>query len=90
MSLLLLFQGSGAPPPPDPSTDIGKSAALILSAVGLSAGASLLITGKGAFVQLAEVDLAVSALVGLAVDATRLLIVSVGDGWTGASAARNV
>ena len=61
-----------------------------MTTTGTSAGSTLLITGKLAFINVIEVDLAVSVLVGLAVDATRLLIVSVGDGWPGASAARNV
>ena len=61
-----------------------------MTTTGASASSAVLITGKIAFTNVIEVDLAVSALVNLAVDATRLLIVSVGDGWTGASAAQTV
>ena len=61
-----------------------------MTTTGASASLAVQITGKIAFTNVIEVDLAVSALVNLAVDATRLLIVSAGDGWTGASAARSV
>ena len=86
MSLLLLFQATGSPPPTPTSPDIGQSAALVISVTGSEAGSALATTGKIAFTNLIEVDLAVSAVIGFAVDTTRLLIVSLGDGITGSGA----
>ena len=89
MSLLLLFRGAYTPP----SGDTGKTAALVLSAIG-GRGSGVALSGwigMDSIDPQEGFDLAVDAFLTLLnVDGIHDLAVIAGSGWSGKSASRGV